>query len=83
MINDPTLVCLAHVIQQGWPENMRYLYSDIKPYFPYCYELHILDGIIILQNRIVVHIGLCHAFHDKIHDSHMPNIQTTSVVEVL
>ena len=33
MMNDPTLVHLARVIQNGWPETGKELSNDVKPYF--------------------------------------------------
>ena len=57
-MNDPTLVRLAKIIQLGWPESGKELECDVKPYFQHRYELHIVDGIIFFQNRIVVPIGL-------------------------
>ena len=70
-MNDPTLVRLAKVIQNGWPETGKELESDIKPYFQHRYELHIVDGVIFFQNRIVVPIGLKHQFLAKLHESHL------------
>ena len=32
-MNDPALVRLAKVIQNGWPETGKELESDVKPYF--------------------------------------------------
>ena len=57
-MNDPTLVRLAKVIQLRWPESGKDLADDVKPYFKHRFELHIVDGIIFFQNRIVVPIGL-------------------------
>ena len=34
-MNDPTLVKLAKVIQNGWSETGKELEGDIKPYFQY------------------------------------------------
>ena len=70
-MNDPTLVRLAKVIQNGWPETGKELESDIKPYFQHRYELHIVDGVIFFQNRIVVPIGLKCQFLAKLHESHL------------
>ena len=71
-MNDPTMVRLARVIQQGWPDSSKdLLFDDIKSYFPYRFELHIMDGIIFLQNRIVIPIGLRWSFLSKIHDAHL------------
>ena len=53
-MNDPTLVRLTKVIQLGWPETGKGLENDVKLYFQHRCELHIVDGIIFFQNRIVV-----------------------------
>ena len=58
MMLDPTLVRLAKVIQMGWPDSGKDLPIDVKLYFQHQYELHIVDGVIFLQNRIMVPIGL-------------------------
>ena len=57
-MNDPTFVRLAKVIQLRWPESGKELVEDVKPYFKHRFELHIVDGIIFFQNRIMVPIGL-------------------------
>ena len=57
-MNDPTLVQHAKVIQLRWPESGKELADDIKPYFKHRFEMHIVDGIIFFQNRILVPIGL-------------------------
>ena len=53
-LEDPTMIQLACTIQRGWPDTAKDLPIDIKPYFQYRYILHIVDGIIFLQNRIVI-----------------------------
>ena len=70
-LEDPTVIQLAHTIQRGWPNTTKDLPIDIKPYFQYRYILHIVDGIIFLQNRIVIPMGLRSAFLQKIHDAHL------------
>ena len=64
-MNDPTMVRLVRVIQQGWPDSSKELFDDIKVYFPYQFELHIVDGIIFLQDRIIIPIGLRWSFLSK------------------
>ena len=71
MMNNPTLVRLARVIQCGWPEYAKELEDDVKVYFPYRFMLDIVNGIIFIHNRIVVPIGLRHGFLVKLHDNHM------------
>ena len=80
---DPTLVRLAKVIQMGWPDSGKDLPTDVKPYFQHQYELHIVDGVIFLQNRIVVPIGLKHQFITKLHESHMGVIKSKLLARTL
>ena len=69
-LEDPTMIQSARTIQRGWPHTCKELPVDVKPYFQYRYILHIVDGIIFLQNRNVP-IGLREAFLKKIHDAHL------------
>ena len=80
---DPTLVRLARVIQNGWPEHAKELEDDVKVYFPYRFILHIVNGIIFLQNRIVVPVGLRCSFLDKLHDNHMGIVKTRLLARTL
>ena len=68
---DPSLVRLAKVIQTGWPEGPKEFPDDIKVYFPYRFILHIVNGIVFLQNRIVVPTGLRRSFLQKLHENLM------------
>ena len=70
-MNDPTLVRLTRVIQQGWPESGKDLPNDVKVYFLYRFELHIVNGVLFLQNRVVIPIGLRRQFLNKIHNAHL------------
>ena len=65
------MIQLACTIQRGRLDTSKEFPVDIKPYFQYRYILHIVDGIIFLQNRIVVPMGLREAFLKKIHDAHL------------
>ena len=75
---DPTLVHLAKVIQHSWPENAKDLPDDIKPYFPYKFVLHIVDGVITMEGRMIVGrknhwslLDLNIKFLEKIHEPHL------------
>ena len=57
-LEDPTMIQLARIIQTGWPDTVKEVPLDVKLYFQYRYILHIVDGIIFLQNRIVIPMGL-------------------------
>ena len=82
-MNYPTLVRLAKVIQNGWPETGKELQSDIKPYFQHRYELHIVDGVIFFQNRIMVPIGLKCQFLAKLHESHLGIVKSRLLARTL
>ena len=69
-LEDPTMIQLAHIIRRGWPETVKEVPLDVKWYFQYRYILHI-DGIIFLQNRIVIPMGLQNTFLQKIHDANL------------
>ena len=70
-LENPTMIQLACIIQRGWLDTVKEVPLDGKPCLQYRYILHILDGIIFLQNRIVVPMGLQNAFLQKIHDAHL------------
>ena len=65
------MVKLARTIQWGWPESSRNLPEEIKVYFPYRFQLHIVNGIIFLQDWIMVPVGLQSEFLKRIHDVHL------------
>ena len=70
MVN-PSLVRLARLIQYSWPESAKESEDDVKVYFPYRFALYIVNGVIFLQNRIVVPVGLRCGFLQKLHENHM------------
>ena len=78
-----TLVRLAKVIQLGWPETGKELESDIKPYFQHRNELHIVDGVIFFQNRIMVHIRLKCQFLAKLHESDLGVVKSKLLARTL
>ena len=82
-MNDPTLVRLAKVIQLRWPETGKELENDVKPYFQHRYELHIVDGVIFFQNRIMVPIGLKCQFLAKLHESHLGVVKSKLLARTL
>ena len=82
-LNDPTMVKLARIIQWGWPESSKDLPSDIKVYFAYRFQLHIVNGIIFLQDRIVVPVGLRGKFLSRIHDIHLGVVKSKLLARML
>ena len=82
-LNDAIMVKLARTIQLGWPEVSRKLSEDIKVYFPYRCQLHIVNGIIFLQDRIMVPTGLCSEFLKRIHDVHLGIVKSKLLARML
>ena len=82
-LEDPTMIQLAHIIQRGWPDTAKEVPLDVKPYFQYRYILHIVDGIILLQNRIVIPMSLRNAFLQKIHDAHLGIVKSKLLGQTL
>ena len=70
-LDDPTMIQLACIIQRAWPDTVKDVPVDVKPYFQYHYILHIVNGVIFLQDRIVVPMGLRSVFLQKIHEAHL------------
>ena len=80
---DPTLLRLARVIQNGWPEHAKEVEDDVKVYFPYRFVLHILNGIIFIHNRTVVPVGLRCGFLGKLHENHIGIAKTRLLAHTL
>ena len=59
------MIQLACIIQRGWPDTAKDVPGDVKPYFQYRYILHIVNGVIFLQDRIVVPKGLRRYFSSE------------------
>ena len=82
-LDDPTMVKLARIKQWGWPESSKELPSDVKVYFPYRFQLHIVNGILFLQDRIVVPVRLRNEFLRWIHDIHLGIVKSKLLARTL
>ena len=51
---DDTLAILKYTIQQGWPNSIKEVPSEIQPFWTFCEELTIDDGLILKGIRIVI-----------------------------
>ena len=67
---DPVLVKLAEIIHRGFPQNSYDLGDDVKPYFKFRHDLHILDGVICYKDRIVIPSALQKNVLEVIHGAH-------------
>ena len=63
LMEDPISVLLGDLILNGWPDSCKDLNQELKPYWIHCFNLSIVDGIIVLgEDCIVVPIALHEQF---------------------
>ena len=82
-LNNPIMVRLVRVIQWGWFEHSRELPDDVKVDFAYKFQLHIVNGIIFLQDRIVVPIGLRCEFLNRLYATHLGIVKSKLLARTL
>ena len=68
---DDELALLKHMIMMGWPNSIKEIPQVIHPYWMFCKELIIEDGLILKGSRIVIPNKKCEAILKQIHDSHL------------
>ena len=52
--HDEELSLLKHTVQNGWPQDIHPLLKEIQPYWTFCEELTIEDGILLKGTFIIV-----------------------------
>ena len=67
---DPTLAELTDLILTGWPSSMQDIPEHLHPYWCFCDELTILDGLIMKGNRVVIATSMRPATFNRLHDAH-------------
>ena len=71
LMEDPISVLLGDLILNGWPESCKDLDQELKPYWIHCFNLSIVDGIILLgEDHIVVPVTLHEQFLKALHYTH-------------
>ena len=71
LMEDPVSVLLGDLILNGWPDSCKELDQELKPYWIHCFNLSIVDGIMLLgEDCIVVPNGLCEQFLKALHYTH-------------
>ena len=70
-VNDTALSKLKSTIQQGWPENARYVPKCIRNYWSMKDELSIEDEIILKGERVIIPESMKSYILDKIHTGHL------------
>ena len=75
-MKDVILVKLAMVVQKGWPESCKSLDADLKSYWPHRHAISIIDGVIVLGNRIIIPAKLRSIVLTEMHDAHLGIVKT-------
>ena len=68
--SDDTLKLLKQTIIEGWPQNKASLPLSLTPYFNYCDELSVQDGIVLRGERVVIPTSMHHEMKMKVHAGH-------------
>ena len=68
---DPQLVKLARVIQNGWGESHGDLDADLHAFWIYSFNMHIANGIIMNDARIVMPQSLQQEYLQCLHMGHL------------
>ena len=69
--DDDKLAILKHVIPQGWPKTIKEVPSQIQPYWTFCKELTIEDGLVLKGTRIMIPNKKREEILKLIHEGHL------------
>ncbi|XP_008484608.1 uncharacterized protein K02A2.6-like [Diaphorina citri] len=69
--NDEVHKLLRHVIFKGWPNDKNKLYNELKVFWTYREDLHVIDDIIFKNNSLLIPKSLQKEMLCKIHEGHM------------
>ena len=69
--DDDKLAILKHIIQQGWPNTIKEVPSEIQPYWTFCEELTIEDRLLLNGTRIIIPNKKREDILKLIHEGHL------------
>ena len=68
---DNELVLLKHTIIQGWPSTIKEVPNSLQPYWTFCKEPTVEDGLVLKGTRIVIPNKKHEAVIKLIHEGHL------------
>ena len=68
---DEELVLLKHIVQTGWPQDIRHLPKEIQPCWTFREEMTIEDGLLLKGTRIIVPQTLRTEMIQPLHTRHL------------
>ena len=74
--SDPELNALKKMIQSGWPLTIQEVPVPLKPYWPFCSELAVEDGIAMKSHYIIIPTVLQKEILTKLHAAHQGTEKT-------
>ena len=69
--DDDKLAILKHIIQKGWLKTIKEVPSEIQPYWTYCKELTIEEGLVLKGTRIITPDKKREEILKLIHEGHL------------
>ena len=76
---DPTLSCVRHFVEAGWPENAEELDKEFHPYFSKKEEFSVLNGCVLRGCRVVVPPPSRQLVLQELHDTHIGIVKMESL----
>ena len=69
-VKDAKLNSLKEIIYQGWPENIRDLRTDLRPYWSFRDELAVESGVIFKGRQILIPESMQQEILKQLHEGH-------------
>ena len=70
-LEDPTHQQLTETVMAGWPRYRKDCNPLISQYWPLRDEIHVIDGIVLMGERIIIPISMRQEMLEKLHESHL------------
>ena len=69
--SNPTMHALQQVVYSGWPENIKELPQDLRPYWSYRDEIGISDGIVFKGKQVIIPEAIRQNILQQLHEAHL------------
>ena len=73
--NDTVLQRLLSVFQNGWPQSIKSLHKDLRPYWSIRDDISFLDGLMLCGSRIIVPTAARQRTLESIHEGHQGEVK--------
>ena len=68
--SDPVFMSPIQHLQDGFPEDFRQLPADLRPFYRYAFSMCVVDGVILMGQRILIPAALCPDILKALHAAH-------------